>query len=141
MSAILAALLRSVWPYLLLAVLLAGAAWWVYSVGHATGAAGVQSSWDDERRATEKARTREVAEAKSRLDKLHGEIEVLRSRPERIRTVLETIHVPPDDLCRSAPDGLRRLWDAEPGAAADLAPAGAAGLRDGGMPTVAEAGR
>jgi hypothetical protein len=110
---------------------LAGGAYW----------AGADAAREDCR--AEKAKLNAAAQAEAldqarRVDRLHVEIEVLRARPERVRTIVKEIRVEADADCRSLPPDWRLLWNALPRAAE---PAGAAAVGDGGLPGVAGAAR
>lgn len=133
-------LLRPILPYALLVVGVAAVGGWISAQGHRAGAASVQVRWDAERSAVEAAQATERAATAERLATLAGEIEALRARPERVRTITRTVHVAADAECLSTPESVRRLWDATtPGA--DGAAARAAALADDQVPAVASDGR
>jgi hypothetical protein len=81
----------------------------------------------------------EVADQARRMDKLHVEIEVLRKRPERVRTIVKEVLVHADAACESLPADWRRLWNAA--GREDSAAAGPAVGDGGGMPVAGNAGR
>jgi hypothetical protein len=132
--------LLRVLPVLALLAALAGAGWWAYATGSDAGRAAVQAKWDAEKTAAAEARATELRETAKRMDVLHIEVERLRARPARIKTITETIHVQADADCRSLPADLRRLWDAADGGA-DGPPAASARVDDAGVPAVAGDGR
>lgn len=80
----------------------------------------------------------EALETARRVDKLHVEIEGLRARPEKIRTVVREVKVYADADCSSLPDSYRSLWNARP---REAEPASAAAVGDAGLPGVAESRR
>lgn len=80
----------------------------------------------------------EALETARRVDRLHVEIEALRKRPERVRTVVKEIKVEADATCVSLPDTFRSLWNARP---REAEPAGSAAVGDGRLPGVAESQR
>lgn len=57
-----------------------------------------------------------VGETVARANALAVDVERLRVRPERVRTVTKEIHVEADADCRSLPRAWGLLWNAEPGA-------------------------
>ena len=77
----------------------------------------------------------DALETARRVDRLHVEIEQLRARPERIRTVVKEVKVEADSSCVSLPDSFRWLWNARPREAADSS---AAAVGDGSVPGVAD---
>lgn len=136
MSSILLRLL----PGIAAAAALAGAGWWAYATGSDAGRAAVQAKWDAEKTAAAEARATELRETAKRMDVLHIEVERLRARPARIKTIVETIHVQPDSECRSLPVDVRRLWDSADGGA-DGSPAAPARVGHADVPAVARDGR
>jgi len=80
----------------------------------------------------------DALETARRVDRLHVEIEQLRARPERIRTVVKEVVVNADAQCSSLPADFRSLWNARPREAADSSPAA---VGDAGLPGVAGADR
>lgn len=83
---------------------------------------------------------RQQTQAQKRADVLAADIEQLRKRPERVRTITNEVirYVQPDVDCRSLPESVRVLWAA--GSADDPA-ASATGVDDAGVSAVAGAGR
>lgn len=75
-----------------------------------------------------------------RYQQLQVEFDELRSRPEKVRTVVRKIEVRADDICGSLPSDWRRMWDAayESGLRVGTATA-APGLDDAGRVAVADA--
>lgn len=75
-----------------------------------------------------------------RMDKVQAEVEVLRARPEKVRTITEKVieYVQADTDCASLPASYRSLWNADPdhGEATD-----AAALGNGGVHRLADAAR
>lgn len=127
-------------PVLALLAALALGTWATYDTGRIHGRAAVQAKWDAETTAAAEARARELRETVTRMDALHLEVERLRARPARIRTVVETIHVQADAECRSAPESVRVLWNSADGDP-DGPPAAPARVGDAAMPRVASDGR
>ena len=80
----------------------------------------------------------DALETARRVDKLHVELESLRARPERIRTVVKEVKVNADAQCSSLPPSYRSLWNARP---REAEPAGSAAMGDAGLPGVAGADR
>lgn len=78
----------------------------------------------------------DALETARRVDRLHVEIEALRARPERIRTITRTIHVQADADCSSLPPEWVQLWNALPRESAEPTAVG-----DAGLPGVAGADR
>ena len=78
--------------------------------------------------------------SRARYDDLQERFNELRSRPEKVRTVVREIEVLADDRCDSLPASYRRLWDAgyESGLRVGTATA-AAGLDDASRVAVADA--
>jgi len=77
----------------------------------------------------------DALETARRVDRLHVEIEVLRARPERVRTVVKEVKVNADADCKSLPADWRMLWNAIP-RATDAPSAAAVG--DGRVSGVAD---
>ncbi len=126
------------WLYLGAAGVLVAALAWSHGAAYRRGVAGERLSWQAVEQARVDAINAERFEQARKLDKLHVEIETLRARPERVRTVIREVKVHADADCRSLPPSWRLLWDA----AADPGPAGAAAsLDDAGLPAVAGARR
>jgi hypothetical protein len=75
-----------------------------------------------------------VGETVARSNALSIEVERLRARSERVRTITREIRVEADADCRSLPADWLRLWNAEPG---DRPDAGAARVDDAGRMSVA----
>ena len=80
----------------------------------------------------------DALETARRVDKLHVELESLRARPERIRTVVKEVKVDADADCKSLPPSYRSLWNARP---REAEPASPAAVGDAGVPGVAGADR
>ena len=80
----------------------------------------------------------EALETARRVDRLQVEIEALRAKPDKIRTVVREVKVYADATCASLPDTFRSLWNARPREAADSGPAA---VGDAGVPGVAGADR
>lgn len=78
----------------------------------------------------------DALETARRVDRLHVEVEALRARPERIRTVVKEIKVEADATCDSLPHSWLQLWNALPRESAEPAAMG-----DAGLPGVAGADR
>lgn len=122
------------WLYLAAAGMLVAAMTWSHGAAYRRGVAGERASWQAVEQARVDAINAERLEQARKLDKLHVEIEVLRARPERVRTVIREVKVHADADCSSLPGSWRLLWDA----AADPGPAGAAAtVDDAGVPAVA----
>jgi hypothetical protein len=136
MTAVLLRLL----PGLAAAAALVAALWWAYDAGETAGGKAVQAKWDAVARKAAETRATELRETVTRMDALHLEVERLRARPARIKTITETIHVKADADCRSLPPDLRRLWDSADGDP-DRPPAASARVDDAGVPAVAGDGR
>lgn len=132
--------IRPALPVLALLAALALGAWATYDTGRIHGRAAVQAKWDAERQSAAEARAVELRETVTRMDALYLEVERLRARPARIRTVVETIHVQADAECRSAPESVRVLWNSADGGA-DGSPAATARVGHAGVPAVASDGR
>jgi hypothetical protein len=98
-------------PVLALLAALALGAWATYDTGRIHGRAAVQAKWDAERQLAAEKRAQELRETVTRMDALHIEVERLRARPARVKTIVETIHVQADAECRSAPESVRLLWN------------------------------
>ena len=84
----------------------------IYAAGYDAGKAkmaAVLAEW--KLAVAEQANQRRKAQ-QDRLDALQGALDELRSRPERVREVVRTITVRPDDICGSLPSDWRRLWNA-----------------------------
>ncbi|MGE3596625.1 MAG: hypothetical protein AB7N70_13840 [Dehalococcoidia bacterium] len=77
----------------------------------------------------------DALETARRVDRLHVEIEALRAKPERVRTVVKEVKVEADATCVSLPDSFRWLWNAVPRAAAD---SGTAAVGDGRVSGLAD---
>lgn len=75
-----------------------------------------------------------VGETVARANALAVDVERLRARPERVRTITKEIRVEADADCRSLPGSWLRLWNAEPG---DYPDARATGVADGARLPVA----
>lgn len=121
--------------------LLGGAAVAVGALAGAAYLAGANAAREDCRK--DKAEMNAAAQAEAldqarRVDRLHVEIEVLRARPERVRTIVKEIRVEADADCRSLPPDWRLLWNALPRASGA---AGTAAVGDGELPGVAGADR
>lgn len=90
----------------------------------------------DAQRAVERAAAQDAAlDQAKRVDRLYVEIEALRAKPERVRTVVREVKVNADADCKSLPPDFRSLWNAIP--RATDAP-GAAAVGDGSVPGVAD---
>ena len=83
---------------------------------------------------------RQQSDQRARAGKLAAEVETLRRRPEVVRTVTQEVvrHVTSDAECRSLPESVRVLWGA---GGTDPDASGPAGVGDGTVPAVANAGR
>lgn len=93
----------------LLSVALVGGAW---LHGNRTAKAACEAQ-----RAVERDKAQQAAlDQARRVDRLYVEIEALRAKPERVRTVTREVKVYADADCSSLPPSFRSLWDA--GAAA-----------------------
>lgn len=97
---------------LALVAAVAGGLWKAYDLGaqgERARAAVVLAEWKASIQQQELARRDAQREA---LASLQGELDELRSRPERIRTITRTVRVEADDRCESLPASYRQLWDA-----------------------------
>lgn len=112
----------------------------VYLQGRVHGTSAERARWAAQMAEIDRQVEQHRAEQARRLVRLVDEIDALRARPERVRTVTREVvrHVVADAECSSVPASLRRLWDAEP---ADRDAAGTAGVGDAGLRAVADAGR
>ena len=123
-----------------LAAAIAGALWKAHDMGHDAGvakSAAVIERW--KRQVVEQATERREAQ-QARYQQLQGEFDELRSRPERVRTVVRKVEVRADDICGSLPSDWRRMWNAayESGLRVGSATS-APGLDDAGRVAVADA--
>lgn len=90
----------------------------------------------DAQRAVERAAAQDAAlDQAKRVDRLYVEIETLRAKPERVRTIVKEIKVEADATCGSLPDSFRRLWNAGTDQHQASSPAA---VGDAGLPRVAE---
>ena len=104
------------WIYLSAAgVLVAGLAI-SHGAAYRRGIAVERVSWQAVEAKRVEAINAERLDQARKLDRLHVEIEALRTRPERVRTVVKEVKVYADAQCSSLPPSFRSLWDA--GAAA-----------------------
>lgn len=112
----------------------------VYLQGRVHGTAAERERWTERMAEIDRQVEQHRTEQARRLVRLVDEIDALRARPERVRTVTREVvrHVVADAECSSVPASLRRLWDAEP---EDRDTAGTAGVGDAGLRAVADAGR
>lgn len=123
-----------------LAAAIVGALWKAHDIGKQAGIAEsalILADWKES--VVEQATERREAQ-QARYQQLQGEFDELRSRPEKVRTVVRKIEVRADDICGSLPSDWRRMWDAayESGLRVGTATA-AAGLDDGSRVEVADA--
>lgn len=89
----------------LLSVALVGGAW---LHGNRTAKAACEAQ-----RAMERDRAQQTAlDQARRVDRLYVEIETLRAKPERVRTVTKEVKVYADADCSSLPQSFRDLWNA-----------------------------
>ena len=121
------------WALLALALVaaVAGGLWKTYDMGLDAGraeAAAVLAEW---KAAVEKQAAERRAAQQARLDSLQGELDELRNRPERIRTVVRRVEVRADDTCRSLPAAWKRLWDADENSVRAHPEPATAGVDDG----------
>ena len=115
---------------LLSVALLSGA--WLH--GNRTAKAACEAQ-----RAVERAAAQDAAlDQARRVDRLYVEIEALRAKPERVRTVTKEVKVYADAECSSLPADYRRLWNA---GTDHHSPASAAAVGDAGLPRVADSPR
>lgn len=106
--------------------------------GYFAGQRIERTGWLEQERERIDAFNRERWEQAKAADRLHVEVEALRRRPERVRTIVKEVVVHADADCKSLPDGWRRLWNA---AANNRQPAAAAAVGDAdGMPVAGDAG-
>lgn len=127
----------------LLAALVAGGLWKAYDLGREVErakAAAVLAEW---KASILEQSLRHREEQQARVDALKEENDALRSRPERVRTVVKRIKVRPDDRCVDLPESWRLRWNAraDDSLRADPAAASAAGLDDAGGSRVADPAR
>lgn len=116
---------------LLVTALLGG----LYLLGRDHGAAAEAARWQAAENERLSAISLAVGETVARANTLAVDVERLRARPERVRTITKEIRVEADADCRSLPLDWMRLWNAEPG---DREPAGAAAVADdAGLPVAA----
>lgn len=123
------------------------AAWLVLAafIATAIGSLYLGYQWSDARWEKREARWVEVANAErlrqqQALGKVNAEVERLKARPEKVRTVTQEVvkYVQADDSCASLPDSWRVLWNAEPD---DREAPGTARVGDEGMRELAAAFR
>ncbi len=94
------------------AAAIVGGVWKAYDLGHEAGKAEMAAVLADWKASVaEQAAERRKAQ-RDRLAQLQGELDELRSRPEKVRTVTRTIRLKPDAECASLSADYRRLWDA-----------------------------
>lgn len=112
----------------------------LYLQGRVHGAAAERERWTERMAEIDQQVEQHRAEQARRLVRLVDEIDALRARPERVRTVTREVikHVAADAECSSLPGSVRLLWHAEP---ADRDAAGTAGVGDAGLRAVADSGR
>lgn len=123
----------------LLAALVAGGLWKAYDLGREVErakAAAVLAEW---KASILEQFLRHREAQRERLDALQGELDELRSRPEKIRTVVRRVEVRPDDTCRSLPAAWKRLWDADADSVRAHPEPASAGLDDGSRVALADA--
>lgn len=123
-----------------LAAAITGALWKAHDMGHAAGVAKSAAAIERwKRQVVEQATERREAQ-QQRYQQLQGELDELRSRPERVRTITRTVRVEADDRCADLPGSYRLLWNAayESGVRMGTATA-AAGLDDASRVAVADA--
>ena len=121
---------------------IAGALWKAHDIGKQAGiaeSAAVLAEW--KMAVAEQAAERRKAQ-REQLALLQGELDELRSRPEKVRTVTRTIRIKPDDRCESLPPDYLRLWNAgyESGVRVGAATA-TSRLDDAGRVALADAAR
>lgn len=119
---------------------IAGALWKAHDIGKQAGiaeSAAVLAEW--KLAVAAQAAERRKAQ-REQLALLQGELDELRNRPERVRTVVRKVEVRADDRCVDLPADYRRLWNAgyESGLRVGTATA-TARLDDAGRVAVAEA--
>lgn len=105
-------LIGSVAAVMAFSAAIAGALWKAHDIGKQAGiaeSAAVLAAWKQS--VVEQANERRKAQ-QERLDALQGELDELRSRPEKVRTVTRTIRLKPDAECGSLSPDFKRLWDA-----------------------------
>lgn len=106
--------------------------------GYFVGQRIERTGWLEQERERVDAFNRERWEQSKAADRLQVEVEALRRRPERVRTIVKEVVVHADADCKSLPDGWRRLWNA---AANDRSLAAAAAVGDAdGMPVAGDDG-
>lgn len=120
----------------------AGGLWKAHDLGAEAGKAEmavVLADWKAS--VAEQAAERRKAQ-RDQLSALQGELDELRSRPEKVRTVTRTIRLKPDARCDSMPPSYRELWNAgyESGVRMGTATA-ASGLDHAGRVALADAER
>lgn len=125
---------------LALVAAVAGGLWKAYDLGREVErakAAAVLAEW---KASILEQSLRHREEQQARVDALKEENDELRSRPERIRTVVQRIEVRPDDRCVDLPESFRLRWNAtaDDSLRADPSTATAAGLDDAGGSRVAD---
>lgn len=112
----------------------------LYLQGRVHGTSAERERWTAQMAEIDRQVEQHRDEQSRRLVRLVDEIDALRARPSRVRTVTREVikHVAADAECASVPASLRFLWDAEP---ADRDAAGTAGVGDAVLRPVAAAGR
>lgn len=119
------------------AVVLTFAAFGVTAAGSALlGYRWADGQWQEKEAQRMTAIAKAVGETVARSNALAVEVEKLRARPERVRTVTQEVvkYVHADAHCESLPPSFRSLWNVEPDADP---PAGTARVGDGAVRAVA----
>jgi hypothetical protein len=75
-----------------------------------------ENSWLERERKWIEAANEEQLRQERELGKVQAEVERLRARPERVKTVTQEVvrYVQADAKCESLPSSFRELWNAEP---------------------------
>lgn len=112
----------------------------VYTSGYSAGKAEMATVLAEWKASVEKQATERREAQHQRYQQLQGEFDELRSRPEKVRTVVRKIEVRADDICGSLPSDWRLLWNAAYESGVRMGSAAAtAGLDDAGRVAVADA--
>lgn len=98
---------------LALVAAVAGGLWWTYDLGFDAGRAETAAVLERWKASVQEQALRRHQAQQARIDALQGDLDELRSRPEKIRTVVQRVEVRADDTCRSLPAAWKRLWDAD----------------------------
>ena len=128
---------------LALVAAVAGGLWKAYDLGAEAERAKAEATLAAWKASVIEQANERRARQQARYEQLQGEFDELRSRPAKVREVIRTVEVRPDDRCESLPREFRCLFHAAPDdcmRALRAAPE-AAGLDDAGEGDVAEPAR